>query len=88
MAANPFDGSPIDRAARKKLGPVDPNFRVFCAGWLGDNPELWEIMEVTGAVFRAAQTGPRRGQMVIEVPRTRRTVYVTAAELKAAEEPT
>lgn len=80
-----FDDSPIDRAARKKLGPVDPNFRVYCAGWLGDDPELWDVMEVTGAVFRAAKTGPRRGQLVIMVPGTKRIVYVTSAEMRAEE---
>lgn len=80
-----FANTSYGRVALKKLAPVAENFRLYCAGWLGDDPKLWDVMEVTGAVFRAAKTGPRRGQLVILEPGTKRTAYVTTAEMEAEE---
>lgn len=76
-----FAPLPFGKAALKKLGPVPENFRLYCAGWLGDRPSEWDTMEVKGAEFRAAKTGPNKGRLTIEVPGTRRTVYVSKAEM-------
>jgi len=80
-----FEQQRYCKVARKKINPTDPNFRFYAAGWIG-NYDTTDTMEVTGAVFRAAKTGPRKGQMCIEVPGTRRTAYVTVAEMNAVEE--
>ncbi len=72
------------KVALKKLGTVHENFRLYKAGWLGARPPF-EIMEVTGARFRVAQSGPREGQLCIKVPATERTVYITSKEMKALE---
>lgn len=77
-----FADQPCGKAALAKIKPTDPNFRLYSAGWLGDF-ETTDTMEVTGAVFRAAKSGPRKGQLCIEVPGTRRTAYVTVAEMNA-----
>lgn len=66
-----------------KIGKLDPNFRLYEAGWLGSPP--FEVMEVKGAIFRRALRGPRKGVLCIMVPGTHRTVHVTAAEMAALD---
>lgn len=78
-----FADTAFGKAALAKLKPTDPNFRLFFAGWLGDY-DTTDTMEVKGAIFRAAKSGPRKGQLVIQVPGTERTAYVTEAEMRAA----
>lgn len=68
----------------KKIGPLHPSFRLYEAGWLEQHPPF-ETMKVTGSRFRVALRGPREGQLCMKVPATDRTVYVTAAEMKAFE---
>lgn len=80
-----FDGMPYAKVAREKIKPTHPNFRLYSAGWVGDF-ETTDTMEVTGAVFREALSGPRKGQLCIMVPGTKRRAYVTEAEMKAVEE--
>jgi hypothetical protein len=81
-----FADTPFGKVALAKLKPTDPNFRLFFAGWLGDY-ETTDTMEVKGAVFREAKSGPRKGQPVILVRGTERTAYVTEAEMRAVEVP-
>lgn len=69
--------------ALQKLAPVPENFRLYAAGWLGQRPEDFTVMEVTGAQFRAALRGPNKGKLSILIPGTKRTVYVTRAEIEA-----
>lgn len=76
-----FAQQPYGKAALKKLGPVAENFRLYSAGWLGEQPKDWDTMEIKGAEFRAAKSGPNKGKLVIEIPGTRRTVYVSRAEM-------
>jgi hypothetical protein len=45
-----------------------------------------KVMDVTGAVFRKAAAGPRKGELCIMVPGTRVTAYVTAEEMEAYDE--
>jgi hypothetical protein len=79
-----FDSMPWSTVALAKIKPTDPNFRLYSAGWVGDYATT-DTMEVTGAVFREAKSGPRKGQLCILVPGTKRTAYITEAEMKAAE---
>ncbi len=71
--------------ARRKIGPSDPNFRLYEAGWLGKGSNN-EVMQVTGAVFREATCGKNKGRLIIMLRETRKTVYVTAQEMKDEEE--
>ncbi|WP_373031645.1 hypothetical protein [Sulfurovum sp.] len=69
------------KIALQKLSPTPENFRLFEAGWLGDKPQDWNTMKVTGAEFRRAKTGRRKGTLCIMVPGTKRTAYVTREEM-------
>lgn len=84
MGHDVFAEQSFGKVALQKMAPVPENFRLYCAGWLGDKPESWDVMEVTGAEFRIAKRGPNKGKLSILVPGTKRTVYVTRAEMKAA----
>lgn len=77
-----FANYTFGKVALKKIKPADPNFRLYCAGWLGDIATT-DTMEVIGAVFREAKRGPRKGELCIVVPRTKRVAYVTVAEMDA-----
>lgn len=84
MREDIFADLAFGKAALKKLAPTDANFRLYKAGWLGDGRQR-EIMEVTGAVFREALSGPTKGQLSIMVPHTSRSVHVTAREMDEFE---
>lgn len=71
-------------AALSKLAPRVEELSPLLAGWLGKRPEDWKEMEVKGAEFRIAKSGPNKGKLSILVPGTRRTVRVTKAEMQAA----
>lgn len=83
MQDDVFAEQSYGKAALHKLAPVPENFRLYCAGWLGKKPEDWTVMEVTGAEFRVAKSGPNKGKLSVMVPGTKRTVHVTKAEMKA-----
>jgi hypothetical protein len=74
---------PPSLAATKKLGGVTEGFAFFAFEWLGDRPEEWTVMKCSGAVFRAAKSGPRKGERCVKVAGTDRNVFVTDAEIKA-----
>lgn len=69
------------RAAMKKLAPVAEGFDIYKAGWLGDKPSEWDTMEVSGAVFREAKSGKNKGQRTVLVTGTKRTTYISKAEM-------
>lgn len=79
-----FGDANFAKLAMKQFAPVDENFRIFEAGWLGDKPPF-KVMEVKGATFRRATRGPRKGVLCVMVKGTVRTAYVTAAEMEAFE---
>ena len=84
MEEDIFADQPYGKVALQKMsksGPVPEGFRLFCAGWLGDKPEEWEVMKVTGAEFRRAKSGPNKGKLCVMVQKTTRTVYVTKTEM-------
>lgn len=71
------------KAALQKLSPTPENFRLYLAEWLGDKPSEWTVMKVTGAEFRVAKSGPNKGKLSIMVDGSKRTVFVTKAEMLA-----
>jgi hypothetical protein len=77
-----FADTTFGKVALAKIKPTDPNFRLYFAGWLGDIATA-DTMKVTGAVFREAKRGPRKGELCIVVPGTKRVAYVTVAEMGA-----
>lgn len=85
---NPFAEETYGKIALEKIGNVDPNFRLYEVGWLetGSHPETWDTMECKGALFRVSTRGPRKGQLCIMVPGSKRTAYVTKDEMKAYDE--
>lgn len=72
------------KVALAKMKPDNPDFILYCAGWVGDI-HTTDTMKVEGAVFRAAKSGPNKGKGVIEVKGTRKVAYVTVAEMEAEE---
>lgn len=81
MSEDLFAEESYGKLALQKIGSIDPNFRLYQAGWLGEGNER-EIMRVTGAVFREALKGPNKGQLSIKIGGTERSVFVTAREMK------
>ncbi len=69
------------KAALAKLAPAPKNFRLYEAGWLGNKPSEWNVMEVKGMEFREAKSGPNKGQLTMPIAGTKRTVYVTKEEM-------
>lgn len=64
------------QAALQKFGQVPEGFQIFSAGWIGEKPEDWKTMRVSGAQFK----GRRR------IPHTTMTTIVTKDEMAAFEE--
>jgi hypothetical protein len=82
MEKDVFAHTAFGKLALKKMQPVPENFRLFEAGWLGEQPEDWEVMEVKGAEFRPAKSGPRKGRLAIKIKNTTRTAYLTRKEIQ------
>lgn len=76
-----MESASYGKAALERFGPVPENFRIYAAGWLGDKPEEWRVMGVTGAEFRAAKSGKNKGKLCIMIPGTKRTAYVTREDM-------
>lgn len=72
------------KIALKKIEPESPDFRLYMFGFTGRGNQH-EEMKVSGAVFREPLRGPNKGTLSIMVPKTSRTVYVTATEIAAFE---
>ncbi len=87
MKRDLFANNPAAKAALAKIKPTSPNFRVYCIGWMetGGGPDTWDTVEVIGAEFRAAKSGPFKGQLSIMVPGTRRTAYVNKSEFQKSK---
>jgi len=85
MAVDVFAEQSFGKVALKKLGKVSENFRLYRAGWLGKHPTR-DIMEVTGAEFRAAKSGPNAGKLSIKVNGSDKTVHVTKEEMQAEDQ--
>jgi hypothetical protein len=67
-------------------GKLPENFFVYEAGWIeAGPPELWNTMRVTGSQFRAAKTGPNKGEICIPVKGTEYVMCVTKEEMRQEE---
>lgn len=62
--------------AMRKFGAVPDGFHIFQSQWLGNKPEEWDRMRVTGAVFKGAW----------RMPGTTMATIVTRAEMDALKE--
>ena len=80
-----YEQYPYGKAALKKMGNVPENFRLYSAGLQGRYPDF-HGMEVSGAEFREAKTGKNKGKLYIMIANTRRTVYVSNAEIAAEDD--
>lgn len=79
---NQFHDTTYGKIALRKFGDVGEAFEIFECGWLDAVRGPGGVMEVLGAEFRVAKRGPRKGERVIEIPGTRRKVFVTWEELR------
>ena len=84
MTTDLFADLSYGKVALQKLAPVDPDFRLYKAGWLGKG-NTREVMEVTGGLFRKALRGANKGKLSVLVPNSSRSVYVTASEMDACD---
>lgn len=72
--------------ARAKMKNLPENFMIYKFNWLGDlNDRENNVMEVTGAVFREAKSGPRKGKLCMMVKGTERKVFLTPDDVKAID---
>lgn len=76
-----MDNTTYGQLGLKKLNDIHPDFHWFCAERLGEGKGA--ALKLDGCQFRAATRGPRKGQMVIPVKGTKRTVIVTYDEIDA-----
>lgn len=85
MTQDIFADYPFGKAARHKLeklyGPLPENFRFYDAfnhgGLIG--------MQVSGAEFRRASSGPNKGLLTIIIPSTRKSVFLSREEIAIAD---
>lgn len=82
MTIDIFAQQPFGKAALKTLGNIPENFRLYEAGWVGNAPNDFRIMEVKGAEFRFALRGKNKGKLTVMVPGTIKTTYVTKEEIQ------
>lgn len=78
-----FHDTAYGKLALSKFGQVPENFFIYCCGWLGDITTDGCVMEVIGCEFRVSLRGANKGKYSIAVPGTKRTIYLTSAEVKA-----
>lgn len=84
MRQDLFADTAYGKIALQRIGAVNPNFRLYSAGWLG-NGRKFGVMSVTGADFRESTRGKTKGQLSIKIPHTSQTVYVTSQEMREFE---
>lgn len=75
-----FQNDPLAKFALIKMGAVPEGFLIYRFSWLGEDDLA--VMEVTGAVFREAKSGPRKGQQCIKVKGTEKSCYLTTDEVR------
>ncbi|WP_199031383.1 hypothetical protein [Ralstonia sp. ASV6] len=87
MTKDIFADQLYGQLALEKIKPSSPNFRLYMAGFIenGGPPESWEVMEVVGAEFREAKSGPNKGKLCVMVPNTKRTAHIHVSEMRARD---
>lgn len=86
MTKDIFADTPYGKLALERMQPVPENFRLYEAGWIGNRPEDCKVMEVKGAEFREAKSGPRKGNLAIKIKGTERSVYLTKEQIREASD--
>ena len=74
------------RLALEQLGTVKPNFRLYEARMVPQQPSEWTAMVVTGAEFSEKKSGPDRKTHYELIPGTERTVRVSRKDIEAKNE--
>ena len=69
-------------ATKKCKCDLLPGFAWYAFEWLGDSPEEWEVMKITGSMTRIAKSGKNKGKPIFIRGATTKTVYVTEAEMR------
>ena len=77
-----LQSSEMAALAKTKFANTPENFLIYAFEWLGDTQTDNCIMKITGAVFREAKSGPRKGQRVIKVDDTDQMVFFTPKEIE------
>jgi len=78
-----FQSDPISISAKAKMGTLnDENFCIYKFEWRGDIKDRANcVLEVTGAQFREAKSGPRKGQKCIMIKNTDKVCFLTPDEI-------
>ncbi|WP_407304110.1 hypothetical protein [Acinetobacter sp.] len=78
-----FQSDPMAILARSKMRDLPEDFMIYAFEWLGDiiNDRASCVLKMTGAVFREAKRGPRKGQKCMMVKGTERMVFLTPDEV-------
>ena len=71
---------PSIAATKKAKTPIPEGFVWYIFEWLEDS----DIMKVTGTTTRVAKIGKNKGRSILDRGADKRTVYITADEIKAA----
>jgi hypothetical protein len=74
-----FADTRFGKIALKKLDDKRENFMLYEAERVGDGDAA--ALKCTGAVFRKALKGPRKGEICVRVAGTDRTAYVAISEI-------
>lgn len=75
-----MDDTCFGKAALVKLSPVHEGFHIYEAENLGGK----NGMKVTGAIFREAKSGPRKGEQCVMIPGSKQVAYVSCEEIQRA----
>ena len=81
MTEKIFENTDYGKIALQKFGFVSDNFRIYEAGWIGNNPSEFNTMKVIGGEFRIAKSGKNEGKLSILIPNSSREVYITKDEM-------
>lgn len=75
---------PSIAATKKSKSALPEGFAWYAFEWLGDSPGEWEVMKVEGSMTRIAKSGKNKGKPIFIRGDSKKTVYITAAEVDAA----
>ena len=64
----------LDRKAMRKFAPAPRNFRCYLSECLGTGKN--SVLKITGSEFRAAKSGPRKGELVVPIKGTERVCFL------------
>ena len=83
MTKDIFAAFPFGKLALQRFAPVHENFRLYEAGWLANR----EVMQVKGAEFRKAKSGPNKGKLSILVKGTEKECFLNRFDIVDFDKP-